>query len=245
MIKLPFDDFVDINLNLTDSDIAKLDRLAAQAEKRLEKVKQKTKEAEQTGIFRESTSDQTLPKSFTRRLERELTQRRQKLANEAPLAFEGSGAPIDLRRKTKVEELQEQTNRFEEILNQKFGVDGVAKLTNIIKNPTGFVQGLLTREVPILGAILTASQIVQFIIDELTKKGSLFDKFFNDKIDSRLDAFRQKELTQRIAAGFDQIIITYTDGTTNPADSFNSFREADKNRERIEELFAVRSKGFT
>jgi hypothetical protein len=241
---LPFEDFIDLSLELTDSDLDKLDKLAERAEKRLEKARRELER--RGGIFaKDEREGDVLPKSFQNVSQAALLQRIQPKDKSAPLSFGGSGAPQDLRRKNKVEELQEEVDVLEELFNNKFGKAQAGKALSFLRNPATAVQTLLTRELPILGGIYSAVQVVTFIIDELTKKGGFFDRFFRDTIEDRIDAFRDKQLQQEIAAGYTQVIIQTAAGSTSPRDAYNTFEQANKSRDDLEDAFSIRgTRGF-
>lgn len=231
-----FDDFLDLDVRLTDADLIKLDNLAAKAEKRLEKSKEELQKS--GGIFGGQTGP-ALPKSFLKKQQEKLLTRDSSAEGDA-LKSSGVGAPTDLIRKSVIDEIKQEQGLLRKIMENEIGIDKASTALNFLENPIAGFKTLATRALPILGGLYAAKEIVDFIIQELTKKGGFLDVWFNDKISDRLDAFRDKVLQQNIRIGFDQVIITNRSGLTSPRDAYNTFELAAKNRQKLEEDFAIR-----
>lgn len=127
------------------------------------------------------------------------------------------------------------------VLASDLGTSKANRAIGMLRSPEAFFGNLLTKQLPILGGILAAVEIVKFITKELQRKGGLFDRFFRDIVNTRVDALRDKLIQQQVVAGFTQIIITTKSGFTNPRDAYNTFELANKDRERLEDDFSVRN----
>lgn len=136
---------------------------------------------------------------------------------------------------------KDKGKQLDTILESKLGTDKAGQALSFFGNPTGFMANMLTRQLPILGGILAAKDIAEFIVGELIKKGRLLDRTFREIINDRLDALRNKELQQEIVSGFTQIIITSESGEQNIRNSYNSFEVSNRDQEALEDDFKVRN----
>ncbi len=232
---MPVEDFTDIDLGTDERTFEQLDRAAAKAEKSLEK---RNKELQKT--------QKSLEKSA-------------KVREEAGGAFPqadvpiGSGAPRDiailskqdakiekklrkLEEKIKKDEVKQLGNK-ETILDKILGKTQASNLMSMAKNPKNFMFGIM-KALPILGGVLAAKDIADFIIDEIVKLDK-FLKVFIDEVDKRVDAFRTLQLQAEIQAGLTQRIITTAAGSTEPRYSYNTFEEFNTNQADIEERFQM------
>ncbi|MCA9828552.1 MAG: hypothetical protein KC444_09255 [Nitrosopumilus sp.] len=219
---MPFDDFVDLNADLTISDLEKLDNLAQKAEKRLENLKKRG------GIFSTSTSNITS-------------------GNKAPVDFVGT-LPLGKQDKRIEKTIQRLTKKVEEDVVKNLGKDREGTLSKILgddvgrtlfsigKNPVGFFTNA------IIGATGAgfAVQIAQFVINEIQRVDTFF-KAFVDRIDNRTNQLKNKEIQARIAAGLTQEILTTESGNVSARDAYNTFNEFNSNRSKLEDDFAIRN----
>jgi len=114
---------------------------------------------------------------------------------------------------------------------------------SMVKNPIGFFQVFFLRVLPILGGILTAKEIVQFIFDELTARGRIFDLTFRRVINEEFIKLRARELRQQVRVGERQVIFVSEAGSTHPLEVVNTL-ELVRNRDIFElDVFRVR-KGY-
>jgi len=221
---LPFDDFIDLNDDLTISDLERLDRQAAKTEKNLEKLKRKG------GIFAGETSGTTT-------------------GNKAAVNFAGT-EPLskqDKRFEKQFKRLEKKINKdIVKNIGKKDGifsnVIGDSPLQNIFsfgKNPVSFMTNI-AKAIPFLGGVFAAKEIAEFIIDEIVKIDRFFKKFV-DVIDTRRDQLRNKQQQAEIAAGLTQVIITTESGNVEARDAYNTFNEFNNNRTKLEEDFAIRN----
>jgi len=93
----------------------------------------------------------------------------------------------------------------------------------------------------VMAALLAAPVIADKIIDALQQEGNLLDRFFDDKIDNRTNALRNKNVQQRILQGFDALRISTIDGNSDPRNTFNTFEVFKNDRELIEDYFKIRT----
>jgi len=131
--------------------------------------------------------------------------------------------------------------QLREVLSSDLGTSKANRAIGMLRSPESFFTNFFTKQLPILGGLLAATEIVKFITKELQRKGGLFDRFFRDIVDTRVDALRNKLIQQQVVGGFTQVIITSKSGFTNPRDVYNTFELANKDRERLEDDFSVRN----
>jgi hypothetical protein len=105
------------------------------------------------------------------------------------------------------------------------------------KNPIGFITKNL-KFIPLLGGVLAAKEIADFIVDEIIKIDK-FLKIFIDEVDKRLDPFRSLLEQAFVVAGLSQRIITTSSGSTEPRYAYNTFEEFNTNQTDLEERFQM------
>lgn len=232
---MPVEDFTDIDLGTDEKTFDQLDKAAAKAQKSLEK---RNKELQKT--------QKSLDKAA-------------KVREEAEGAFPqakvpiGSGAPKDiaklskqdakiekklrkLEQKIKKDEAKQLGNK-ETILDKILGKTQASNIMSMAKNPKNFMFGIM-KALPILGGVLAAKDIADFIVDEIVKLDK-FLKVFIDEIDNRLDPFRTLLEQAFVVAGLSQRIITTASGSTEPRYSYNTFEEFNTNQTDLEERFQM------
>ncbi len=232
---MPVEDFTDIDLGTDDTTFDQLDKSAAKAQKSLEK---RNRELQKT--------QKSLDKAA-------------KVREEAGGAFPqadvpiGSGAPKDiailskqdakiekklrkLEKKIKKDEVKQLGDK-ETILDKILGRTSARNLMSMGKNPKNFMFGIM-KALPILGGVLAAKDIADFIIDEIVKLDK-FLKVFIDEIDNRLDPFRTLLEQAFVVAGLSQRIITTASGGIDPRYSYNTFEQFNKNQADLEERFQM------
>jgi len=223
---LPFSDVLDLNDDLTLSDLEKLDRQAAKTEKNLEKIKKKAGPVLPKGRILPTTGSGPLSNLSVGTTDKEA----QKLEKKITKRIER------LTKKVDKDVVKNFGKDKQSIAKQIFGDDVGSKLFSIGKNPLGFFQNT------IIG--LTGAGFVLQIADAVFKEIQRIDKFFKvfiDRIDDRVDQLRNKEIQAKIAAGQTQEIITTEAGTTEARDAYNTFNEFNNNRGKLEEDFAIRN----
>lgn len=232
---MPVENFTDIDLGTDENTFDQLDKAAAKAQKSLEK---RNKELQKT--------QKSLDKAA-------------KVREEAGGAFPqadvpiGSGAAKDIailsKQDKKIEKrlkkLQEKIKKDEAkqlgdketILDKILGRTSARNLISMGKNPKNFMFGIM-KALPILGGVLAAKDIADFIIDEIVKLDK-FLKVFIDEIDNRLDPFRTLLEQAFVVAGLSQRIITTAAGGIDPRYSYNTFEEFNTNQADLEERFQM------
>lgn len=232
---MPVEDFTDIDLGTDEKTFDQLDRSAAKAQKSLEK---RNKELQKT--------QKSLDKAA-------------KVREEAGGAFPqadvpiGAGAPKDIaklsKQDTKIEKklrkLEEkirkdevkQLGNKETILDRILGKTQASNIMSMARSPKNFMFGIM-KALPILGGVLAAKDIADFIIDEIVKLDK-FLKVFIDEVDKRLDPFRTLLEQAFILSGLSQRIITTASGGTEPRYAYNTFQEFNTNQAELEEKFQL------
>jgi len=134
--------------------------------------------------------------------------------------------------------------KIEGLLNKALGGPANAsKALGMLKNPVALAKFLGPVAAPIIAAFV-AVDVAKRIINDMVRKGSIFDRTFKNVVHNRFEALRTREQQQRILVGFGdtaQLITTTTAGTTNPRDSFNTYNIINDEDKDIEEMFAIRN----
>lgn len=239
---MPVEESADINLGIDEKTFDELDRAAAKAEKSLEKrnkelgksIKklesaERAKEREEKrlkdrgGIFTEEFGE-PLPKGLTAK---EQAEKRDKKIEKKFKKLE------EKIRKDEVRQLGDK----ETILDKIVGKRAAGDIISMGKNPKSFVFGIM-KALPILGGVLAAKDIAEFIVDEIAKIDRFF-KAFIDEVDNRIDAFRSLQVQAEIQAGLTQRILTTASGSTEPRYSYNTFEQFNSNQAELEEKFQM------
>ena len=197
---------------LEDSDLGKLDRLAEKAKKILAKAK--------------------------------------KTIDEKPIEPKGKPAIVGkgstpfakfFDRVEKQDQAKKGKKQLSGILESDLGTGKARQAISFFNSPQAFFTNMLTKQLPILGGLIAAKEMAEFIVKELIKKGGLLDRTFRQQINNLRDALRNKETQQQILGGFTQVIITSQSGETTPRNSYNSFDVFNQNQELLEDDFKVRN----
>jgi len=141
-----------------------------------------------------------------------------------------------LEEKVRKDEVRQFGDK-ETILDKILGKRAASNIISMGKNPKSFVFGIM-KALPILGGVLAAKDIADFIIDEIVKLDK-FLKAFIDEIDKRVDAFRTLQEQAEVQAGLTQRIITTASGSTEPRYAYNTFEEFNNNQISLEEKFQM------
>ena len=232
---MPVEDFTDIDLGTDEKTFDQLDKSAAKAQKSLEK---RNRELQKTQKSLENAA---------------------KVREEAGGAFPqadvpiGAGAPKDIAKLSKQDaKIEKKLRKLEEkirkdevkqlgdketILDKILGRTTARNILSMGKNPKSFMFGIM-KALPILGGILAAKDIADFIVDEIVKLDK-FLKVFIDEVDKRVDAFRTLQLQAAVQAGLTQRIITTQAGSVDPRYSYNTVEEFNTNQKDLEERFQM------
>jgi len=235
---LPVEDFTDIDLGTDEKTFDQLDKSAAKAQKSLEKRNkelQKTYKALEAaqkirdsgrGIF---PGEGVLPgKGPAGDIQRPEALSKQDKKIEKRLK--------KLQEKIKKDEAKQLGNK-ETIFDKILGKRTASNLISMGRNPKSFMFGIM-KLLPILGGVLAAKEIAEFIIDEIAKIDRFF-KAFIDEVDNRIDVFRTLQEQANIQAGLTQRIITTKAGSVEPRYSYNTFEEFNTNQTALEERFQM------
>ena len=241
---MPYEDFVDISIDLTEEDLDQLDRLAERAENDAKKIE---KAQERAGGIYGKREGAALPKSSVKAQEEaalgraahasQIQKRRgQKLPGHSQAPFQ---------RKTPFGELIEEQDALKKLFEQQFGTGKAAKAFGMMSNPAAFFQNFFTKTLPIIGAIITAKELTEAVMVKFTERGGPWDRFWRDEVSTRVNALIEREHSQEVVAGFRQEILTTQAGFISPADTFNTYNQDAATQKRVEENYSVRTKaGF-
>ena len=130
--------------------------------------------------------------------------------------------------------------KIDKVLEQDLGASKAGNLLGYATNPTGAVLQQLLKIGVLPAAIIGAPVIAAKVIEFLQTEGNLLDRFFDDRIDNRTDALRDKDKLQRILQGFDSLRISTIDGNSDPRNIYNSFEVFKNNRTLLENDFQIR-----
>lgn len=232
---MPVEDFTDIDLGTDDKTFDQLDKSAAKAQKSLEKRNrelQKTQKSLDNAVKVREESGGAFPQA------------------DVPI---GAGAPKDIailskqdkKIEKKLRKLEEKIRKDEvkqlgdkeTILDKILGKNTARNIISMGKNPKNFMFGIM-KALPILGGVLAAKDIADFIVDEIVKLDK-FLKVFIDEIDNRVDAFRTLQQQADVQAGLVQRIITTASGGVDPRYTYNSFEQFNNNQADLEERFQM------
>lgn len=237
---MPVEEGVNIDLGTNEKTFDELDRAAAKAIKTLEK---------RNSELKKSISTASKAEHEQKRLEK----RGGIFAGKDDKIPSSGKAPRDLAQSSKQDEYIEKRLRKLDEQNKKRDIEQFGKkespLENILgkknaknlvsagKNPKAFVFGAL-KALPVLGGVLAAKDIAEFIVNEIAKIDRFFKKFI-DEIDNRIDSFRSLQEQANIQAGIAQRIITTASGSTEPRFSYNTFEQFNNNQIEHEEKFQM------
>lgn len=233
------EEFFTVDLELDEQGLQQLDKMAQKAEKDLERI-QKARQKAGGAIGGEGTTGPALPKTTVKQQEQQLLQRIQKLEKNGKIDLGGKGAPI--QRKTAFQEVVAEQDALKKMMQSQFGTGQASQAFSMMQNPAGFFTGFFTKTLPIIGGIITATEIAKAVMVKMTEKGGPFDRFFRDLIDTRVNALMDKQVSQEILAGFRQEILTTATGTINPRDAFNTYNEDEATQRIVEENYSVRTR---
>ena len=238
---MPVEDFTDINLGIDEKTFVQLDRAAVKAEASLKKRNRTLKATIATGAKAEREQKRLLGRGGI-------------FSEEGKSGVpKGAGPPRDIAQlskqdkkiEKKIDKLKQQieiisVNQFgtkNSLLAKTLGETTARNIFSIGKNPIGFISKNL-KFIPLLGGILAAKEIADFIVDEIIKIDKYL-KIFIDEIDNRLDPFRTLLEQAFVVAGLTQRIITTASGSTEPRYAYNTFEEFNTNQADLEKQFQM------
>lgn len=134
----------------------------------------------------------------------------------------------------------------ERIVSGRYGRKGVETIGGLMTDPAGFIGGKLGGALKAIGAVgagIAIAQVVVSVIKDQQKAGGLLDVFFKDSVNTRLDAYVDRETTSQIRAGFQQAIIPLGGGFGGAAHIYNSYEADYARRHERRELWDIRYPG--
>lgn len=220
---MPVDEIFDLDLESDTTNLDKLDRMAAKSVRSLEKQRKALDAAQKQqevggGIFK--TANVPTGKGGPKDIQ--------------PLSKRDQQIEKKMRKLTDKMDKDEVKN-FGKKSNFLDGILGPKTAKNIIeagKDPVKFFTGV-AKAIPFLGGVFAAKQIVDFISDELVKLDAFFKKFI-DRVDERINKFRDLQDQAEIQAGLQQRILTTSFGSLDPRTSYNTFHIFERNQAEIE-----------
>lgn len=235
-----YDDFIDISIDLTVEDLDKLDRIAAQADKKIQKIQKKG------GIYAQHTGDALPSGPFS--------------SSQAPVQTNGVDSGLTAQDKKFEARIKRISQKIERDLLKKFGkkdksgsfiskllgddpVNAGKTIYGFGKNPVGFLTTIM-RFVPLLGGVLSAVAVANFVIDEIAKMDRFF-KVFIDRVDTRVDQLRSAQMQAEIGAGQRQLIVTSRAGVVNARESYNTYQVFNDNKLELKNQFKIRDTSGT
>lgn len=157
----------------------------------------------------------------------------------------GSGAPVDIaKNKQTIDEIIDkkvQVGFREAFADQAGGFRGARNIFSMAKNPKAFV-GNVARSIPFIGGLVAVAEFGQAILSELEKLSRFFNKFIDNRIDTRENQLRERVESAHISAGDIQEILTTQAGGSSPRESYNTFNLFNEDRAKLEADYAVRTK---
>jgi hypothetical protein len=137
-----------------------------------------------------------------------------------------------------------EPGKFEQIIAKALGGPEKAQTAlNMLKNPIQLAKFLGPAAAPIFAAFI-AVDVTKRVINELVRKGSVYDRTFKNIIANRTEALRTREQQQAHLIGYgdtSQLITTTTAGTTSPRDSYNTYTVFNKDQAELEQKFSIRN----
>ena len=112
---------------------------------------------------------------------------------------------------------------------------------SFFQSPLNFIYSTL-QFIPMLGGVLAAKEIADFIWQELVRIDDFFKKF-HDVADDRVNVFLNRHDEANIRGGLSQRISVTQTGSIDPRDSYNSYEEFYSDNESLENRYATRTTG--
>jgi len=100
------------------------------------------------------------------------------------------------------------------------------------------IAGFAQKIAPVAIA-LTVAESTKQIIQVMQQKGGWLDRFVKDSVNTLYSKLRDKQLTYSIKMGFARIILV-SDSTANPQVVYDSYKQYNENRDRLEDDWKVR-----
>jgi len=238
---MPKEEKFSITLDLTKDDLSAFDKEIEKGRKKLESTRKK-----QTGkITKDQKNNQKI-----RDKDREkgaipyLPGKGQTQSKITDKISAGPLAGLVKKKKRTFDDAIEQSldKMLGKKLKKQFEDGGVGLLGNasglLGRGGSNFVAGLVNKIAP-LAIALTVAESTKQIIQVMQQKGGWLDKFVKDSVDTLYNKLRDKHFTYSVKMGFSRIILV-SDDTASPQVTYDSYKEYNENRDRLEDDFKVR-----
>lgn len=233
------DKIFDINFDLTDGDLSAFDKEIVKAEKKLKNTRKK----QLKGLSKEQKSNQKI-RAKDREKGAAPTLPGQSTNNVIDKTSAGPLANILNKKKNTFDSAVEKS--LDKILSEKLkkqfengGVGLLGKASGLLgSGGSNFIAGFAQKIAPIAIA-LTVAKATEQVIQTLQQKGGWLDRFVKDSVTTLYNKLRDKHLTYSIKMGFARIILV-SDDTASPQVTYDSYKEYNENRDKLEDDFKVR-----
>jgi len=143
-------------------------------------------------------------------------------------------------KKSGTKNSKESKTKIDKVLENDLGFSKAKNILNYGTNPSGAILQQLLKAGALPAALIGVPIITAKVIEGLQQEGQFLDRFFDDRIDTRTDALRDKTTQQRILQGFDALRISTIDGNFDPRNVYNSFEVFENDRKLLENDFKIR-----
>ena len=130
--------------------------------------------------------------------------------------------------------------KIDKALEQDLGFGQAQNILSYGTNPSAAILAELGKIGTLPLTLIGIPKVAEATVALLQQEGAFFDRFFDDRIDNRTDAFRDKTQQQIILQGFDALRISTIDGDTDPRNLYNSFEVFENDRTLLENDFKIR-----
>ena len=257
-----YEDFFNVDVGVSEADLDKLDADFRKAEQRIAKAtKEKQKLIKEIDKIQNKVETQHQKRqqwfyNFMYKIENKQRREREKLERRQVKQREKEERKKQKeieRQERKYARLRKQIQNkwirtgFGENLDDRTGFQKLfagaisvspTKALGFFHSPLRTLQSLL-HLVPILGGVLAAKEIAEFIWRELVRLDKFFKEFI-DRAETRRNELRDRFLDAQIAAGLSQHIVTTRSGSIDPRDAYNTYEEYHTDRMALENRFKVR-----
>ena len=243
------------------SDLEDLDRVAADAQKRLDKSAKDYEKVKKTTAQADSKEQKEYMKIQKKieKLEKKIEGKQDKKAEKELAAVQKLRDKADLQKQRFEEKLQDRIEKRKRVLEnakkrdndrtylQKLFGGGISSSPKValklFQNPVGFIFSAL-HLIPLLGGVLAAVDIAKFVWEELARIDEFLKKF-RDIADDRVNVFLDRQEEALVRSGLSQRISTTQAGIIDPREAYNTLEEFETNREDLENKYATRDTSGT
>lgn len=134
-----------------------------------------------------------------------------------------------------------QKEKLLDVFKRDLGVGRGTTAFNFLANPKASLTTFLKGAGPAMLAVMLAIELAPRVAKFLTKRGQVFDLTFRNEAGTLNNILRQRQSSQEILAGFQQVIFTSRAGTVDPRDSYNSYEVKDTAEAEHERRWQIRN----